>query len=79
MRLVPADQNEFNLKRRKYDNFNLLTEFAESELKCVEVVEFRHKNAHVCQTSLHSAIKHYRMDNIKVKMRGDRIFLVKSM
>jgi hypothetical protein len=62
----------------KSRNFEILTKFAESDYDCVEIEDYPHSNAKNCQTTLCSSIKHYKMHNIKVSIRGERVFLVKK-
>ena len=62
-------------KRR---NFDLLTKFAESSYDCVEVKDYPHNGAKSCQTTLLSAMRHYKIRNIKVIIRGDRVFLIRK-
>ena len=62
----------------KNRNFILLTKFAESNYDCVEVGGYPHKNARSCQRCLINAIQHYKIHNIKVAIRGERVFLIKE-
>jgi hypothetical protein len=62
----------------KSRNFEILTKFAESNYDCVEVEDYPHKNAKSCQTTLISSMRHYKIRNIKVTIRGERVFLVKK-
>lgn len=78
MRLKPIEMNEFEIRRR-CNLFAMLTEFAESEHKCVEIEDHKYKTATIGQTSIMSAIKRYRFNNIKVVVNGNRIYLVKQM
>lgn len=78
MKLKPVNEIELRVKGRN-NLFAILTEFAESEHKCVEIEDHKYTSVNNCQTSFIAAIKRYRFLNIKCVVRGERVFLVKQM
>lgn len=78
MKLIPVDINEINAIYKPTKNYQLLMEFHESDLECVEIVDFTNKNVKSFQTILITAAKRYGLHSIKVCIRGDRIFLIKD-
>ena len=64
----------------KANLFRLLSEFADSEMICVEVDGFKDRYAHAssCQASLHTAIKRYGFA-MRVFTRDKRVYIVKEI
>lgn len=83
MRLTPYEKQKLgNInKRGRTGNylFELLEEFANSDLDCVKVEEWTHKNATGCVTSLYRAIKRYNKTGIRVIQRRDEVYLIKDI
>ena len=77
MKMVPYDINEVGYYK-KTKNFELLTEFANSEYDCVMVKDFNHKSAKHCVTALNSSARHFKLDNIIAFERRGMVFLVKK-
>lgn len=78
MRLVPADINKVRktgYKRTK--NLELLLEFEESNLDCVEIVDYHHKSSSSCESSIANSIKNFGFDFIKVVVVDKRVYLIK--
>jgi hypothetical protein len=78
MKLVPTNIKELGTVRRPYTpNYKILCEFRDSKYECVELKDYTHKDAHSCSTSFLNSIKRYKMTNIMVLKRGERVFLIK--
>ena len=77
MKLVVSEFSD--VVKQRSDLFKLLTEFAESEHKCVEVVEYHHKTSASCASAFDKTAKRYKMFNIEVKVRNGRVFLIKKI
>ena len=76
MRLIPADINEV---RRPYNHVRkIIQEFHESDLDCVEVVEYTQKDATHCSWSLNTSAKRGGYHNIKAHIRKGRVYLIKE-
>ena len=71
MKLVPIETQKIPnvIPQRKGSNYNILVEFQESGLDCVELREYPHKNASSAAVCLSLSIKRFRF-NIKVIKRG---------
>lgn len=79
MKLVKANLKELGkIRTKKSDRLKLLEEFAESDMDCAEVVNFTHKHATSCASSLNESIKRYHMTSIRAIQSGDRVYLVKT-
>lgn len=49
-------------------------------MKLVDKIEdYNHASAKSCQTSFLNSIKNFKMTGIKIKIRGNRVFLVKEI
>lgn len=78
MKLTPCKMSDIEQKTRM-NLFELLTEFTESEHKCVEVEDYHHVSAYSCASALNKAAKRYRMFNIKVISSGGKVYLIKKL
>ena len=79
MKLVPYDKAKLGyVSYGASKNFALLKEFMDSDLDCVEVEGYPHKDAASCQSSLYGSMKNFGFNNIKIVARGDRVFLVRK-
>lgn len=80
MKLIPyKKENLTNVKYyKKSDILVLLEEFAESDLDCVKVEGWTHKNASSCMSSFRNAIARYKMANIRCVARDKEVFLIKE-
>lgn len=80
MELKACNIEEFGKKRaKKADNYKLLTEFADSDMKCARVDGWKHKSAHICATSLRKTIENYNMFDIAVFVRKGEVYLIKTL
>ena len=80
MELKACNLNEFGKKRaKKADNYKLLTDFADSDMKCARVDGWRHKTVHGCATSLRKTIENYNMFDIAVFVRKGEVYLIKTL
>lgn len=77
MKLIPCDKKELGHIWKPTKNFEILQEFANSDLDCVRV-GYDHTCAKNAVTSLSKSIKTFRMDGIKVVQRKDKVYLIKD-
>ena len=80
MRLVKSDVKELGVIRSyaTSENLLLLEEFANSNEECVKIEGYPHKTATSCYGAFFNSIRRYKMTGIKVCMRGDNVYLVKT-
>jgi hypothetical protein len=82
MTLVPFKKSEIeNIKveRPRLNSIgDMLLRFIESGQECVEVIDHDYKDAVSLRSTVASAIRYYGFLDISVKMRGDRVFLIKE-
>lgn len=79
MKLVPFSKAELEIiGYRKTKNYELLLEFAESDLECAKVEGWTGKSAHIKTANLNRSIDRFKMYHIKAVCRGDEIYLVKG-
>jgi hypothetical protein len=77
--LIPYDidklqhVNEYKVS----DNYGLLTEFINSDLKCAKVEGYTQKDARCCAFSLRASIKRYHFNSITACQRKGEVFLIK--
>ena len=77
-KLVKCDY-EVLTKRREYtDNHALLKEFMNSETKCMEYVDYPHKSARSCASTLINSAKRYGYYNIGTRTVGTHVYLVRK-
>lgn len=77
MKLVPYDKN--NIEGYKpTSNYELLNEFVNSGFECAKIENWNHKSVYSAQSSFQSSIKRFHMNNVKVIVRGDNLYLVKT-
>ena len=62
----------------KTKTFEILDEFARSEMTCAKLEDWPHKSAMSCQASLSNSAKHYGF-NIRVITRRGEVFLLKNI
>lgn len=80
MELKACNFEELGRKRaKKADNYKLLIEFADSDMKCARIDGWRHKTAHGCATSLRTTIENYNMFDIAVFVRKGEVYLIKTL
>lgn len=59
-------------------NQRLIQAFIDSDETLVEVLDYKHKNAHVCQSSMLGSIRRMKVRNIHVVVREGRVFMLKE-
>lgn len=77
MKLVACDISEITKGFKTTSNEAILEEFAESDLKCVEVMDYHHKTAWSCQSSLRASIKRYKK-NMDCRVINGEVYLIKK-
>ena len=82
MTLVPFNKSEIEDIKVERPKFNvigdLLIRFIESGHECVEVIDHDYKDAFSLRSSVASSIAYYGFLDISVRMRGNRVFLIKE-
>lgn len=78
MKLVPVDKNIMNGWYATTGNKTIIDEFIESGMQCAEVEGYTQKTAASCVNSLKQTIKRYRVFNVKVMSRQNRVFLIRD-
>lgn len=80
MRLIPYDRAKLSTKSiRGYGkNQQLIEEFANSDLDCVRVEGWTHKDAKSAQWALQASAKKLRRDNIRCITSDGEIYLIKT-
>ena len=76
MKLVAADKKALRFGYKQTKLYDLLEEFRDSGLDCVEVTEYHHKNAKSCYSCLTNSIRRFRMP-IKAHIEDDKVFLMR--
>lgn len=77
MKMVPCNIDEIKWFYTPGRNQKLIQEFINSDMKCVKIEDYPHKNAKSCQTSMIGSLKRMRVKTIKVMIRKDEVFLRK--
>lgn len=79
MKLVPYDIKKLEVKGyKKCSNQKVIDEFLNSEAECVEVVDYPHKNAWVCASTMRASVNRMHLsDSVRVIMNNGRVFMVK--
>lgn len=78
MRMIPCDiENVEGGYYTRTKNYKYLKSFADSDLNCVEVVDYDHKNAYSCSASLKKTILNFKMYNIESFTRRGKVYLIK--
>ena len=82
MTLVPFNKSEIENIKIERPKFNVIGEvlirFIESGNECVEVIDHDYKDAVSLRSSLAGSIAYYGFLDISVRMRGNRVFLIKE-
>ena len=77
--MVPFDAAKLGgIGRMNSDIYAMLQEFVASGHECVKLEGWKHKSASACAMSLRASIKRYRLFHIKVTVRGNDVYLIKS-
>lgn len=81
MELTPyKKENLANVKHyKKSDVLILLEEFAESDLDCVKIENWKYSSPYSCMSSFRNAALRYKMTNIRCVVRDKEVFLVKEI
>lgn len=79
MKLVPYDRNKIdNVNFVKTKNYKLLLEFVESNELCARVDDHDCAKASYCAASLQASIKRFNINNVRVMLRKDKVFLIRT-
>ena len=81
MTLVPFNKYEIDdikVKQRHYPMSDILTQFIDGPHECVEIKDYPHHSPECCRSSFARLVMFLGIKNIVVRMRGDRIFLIKK-
>lgn len=78
MKLVPVDKNVVGGWYSTTGNKKIIDEFIESGLQCAEVEDYTQNSAESCVASLKQTIKRYRVFNVRVTRRKNRVFLIRD-
>lgn len=80
MKLVAYDREDINNigGYKPTANMKLINEFVESDLDCVKVEEWTHKNAWTAAWSLNETIKRMKKNGIKAISRNGEVFIIKE-
>lgn len=79
MKLVPYNKSELEgmiYKRTK--NYDVLLEFAESDMDCALVENWEGKSAAIKTANLNRSIERFRMTHIRAICRKGKIYLIKE-
>lgn len=78
MNFIPVEKETIERGYRlKGDNYETLLKFRDSQLECVKLVGWTHKNSKTCAGCFRTTIKLCRMNNIKVMERKGEVYLIK--
>lgn len=82
MKMIPIDVNDIpeigSLYYKQTKNHKLLTDFLESGLDCVELVDHDYNSANSAYTSLTRSMQRFGIHGIRIIVRKDRVFLVRD-
>lgn len=77
MKLKSANIQDVKLINRNNDNYATLMEFIDSDMTCAEVTDFGSRTATACANSMRASVKRYRLNNVIVTVRGNKLYLIK--
>lgn len=77
MKMVPYDMKSLR-HYKPTKNYLILEEFMNGNNDCVRLVDHGHSNAKSCQSCLQSSIRWFGIKGVKVVIRGEDVFLVKT-
>lgn len=77
VRLIPCDVNELRGVYKRTKNYEILKEFADSNLECAKLVEFTQSSAYICANSLNKSAMRFRLYNIKAFARKGEVYLIR--
>lgn len=77
MRLIPYDVHKLKGGYKRTRNYEVLKEFADSDLDCAKLVEFTQASAHICANSLNKSALRFKMYNINVNTNKEKYILSK--
>ena len=82
MTLVPFnkyDIDDIPVKQKQHNLTKLLMTFMDGPNECVEVKDYPHHSPECCRSSFARLITFLGIENVRVRMRGNRIFLIKEL
>lgn len=82
MQLVQCDIREtipIRIKDKTLScNHKILKDFMDSDVDCVRVDDYDHKNAHSCAESFRASIRRFYPGLIVIRQRRDKVYLIKG-
>ena len=81
MTLVPFNKYEIDdieVRQERYPISDELVRFIEGSDECVEIKDYQHHSPESCRSSFARLIMFMGIENITVRMRGGRVFLIKE-
>ena len=82
MTLVPFNKNEIDDIEvdcaKRVSIIKTLIAFIEADHDCVEILNHTYMNAQTCRSAFAVTIKKCGLINIKVRLKGNRVFLIKE-
>ena len=79
MNLVAYDRKKLDVRSYVYGkNMELIEEFRDSDLDCVKVEGWTHKNAGICAGALNDSIKRCKAFTIRAISRNGEVYLIKK-
>lgn len=79
MRGIPANIEDITTRRRNYTNMlKFVSDFADSDALCLEVIEYTHKAPRYCCTSLRQAAMKLKKPHIHAAYSGTRVWIYKE-
>lgn len=80
MELIAYDKKKINNIKgfKKTDILMTIEEFVESDMDCVKVKGWTHKNATSCMSSFRNAIIRYKFGGVRALVRDGEVFLIKE-
>ena len=79
MKLVPCNKKDLEGGYRKTKHYELLLEFAESDMECALVENWNGKSAAIKAANLNRSAKHFKMNHIRAVVRKGKIYLIKEL
>ena len=79
MKLVPYNKKDIEVGYRKTKHYELLLEFAESDMECALVENWNGKSATIKAANLNRSAKRFKMNHIRAIVRKGKIYLIKEL
>lgn len=75
MKFTQVNESVLRLRAPRQGNYKFLKEFDDSGIACAEVVNYSHKHAASCMSSLSKTIKRYKMEWLRVQMQDGKVYI----